>query len=322
MSDATYLSEPRWGKQALEHPMLSRHSTSLWTPPIRRAYDSAKLHILQRRSFYIAEATGEGKTTLLKAMQEELQKDLGNIYVAYYSAPNKPAPSIRAFFKKFLYSLDHPLTTGETGDLRERVSKRIECNVRQTDYSIAILIVDEAQAVDSDDFGFIKDIQNDLECVGISTVVILCGESPELEDRLSLMQELLRRKACADRFGNYRVRLGGYDMAALKVLLRAIDTKVWPTGSGITWTRFFFRDAFDKGFRLENEAEKLWKCLGSEGLIRRAKAKDADATSGTVLSRRLFEIVGDFVVRGESAALTPDGVSETIWLDVISTASD
>ncbi|WP_265923352.1 ATP-binding protein [Cupriavidus nantongensis] len=275
-----------------KHPLLHKGTRPpLWTPPVRECYEATKYLIVQRQSFFIEEPTGEGKTMMMRAISNQLPKDLGDITLTMYEAANKPAPSIRAFFKGFLSALKHPEKSGETADLRERVHRRLSAWAIDTCWQTVVLMIDEAQALIPEDYGFIKDIQNELESEGIDLVVISCGESPAL----GLMLKDMRRKissACGDRFARHQLRIRGYDEKSIRALLQAIDVACWPAGTSQTWPGFFFPCAVAHGLLLERDAEILWKGLQYAGLVRPGEPIGANGRGKkTVQSRKVFDAI-------------------------------
>ncbi|MEC3768779.1 ATP-binding protein [Cupriavidus sp. SS-3] len=300
MSEAI-LDDIRSRLQTGTHPLLAHESnTPLWTPPIRHAYAACKLCILQRRSFYVSEVKGEGKTSLLRALREQLPNDFGSsIATLHYSAANRQVPSIRAFFIEFLRSINHPTLSGETPRLKARVCDSLEVLASTTLWNTVVLLLDEAQAFLPEDFDFLKDIQNELVAKRYSLIVVTCGEDPYLKAKLDSMQTRGRAGACADRFGLHRVRLRGYNKASLQALLRAVDIKVWPNGSGCSWAQYFFPQAVADGYRFENNWENLWNAFAGLGLIRAIEIVEGanKKVEEYLLSRRIFEALSYFVVR-------------------------
>ncbi|BDB29150.1 AAA family ATPase (plasmid) [Cupriavidus sp. P-10] len=283
------------------HPLLAHETNSpLWTPPIIHAYAACKLCILQRRSFYISEVRGEGKTSFLRALREQLANDFENNFaILSYSAANRHASSIRAYFIEFLRSVDHPTLTGETARLKARVGDTLVVLASMTLWKMVVLLLDEAQAFLPEDFGFLKDIQNELEKKGLSLTVVTCGEEPFMKNMLTTMIEKGPAGACADRFGLHRVRLRGYDKDSLRVVLRAVDSKIWPPGSECTWTQYFFPNAFSDGFRFQNHVDDLWAAFTEFGQIRKKKIEDENGYKFEeyLLSRRIFEALPYLAVR-------------------------
>ncbi len=301
------------------HPLLAHDTNSpLWTPPIRHAYAACKLCILQRRSFYISEDRGEGKTSFLRALREQLPNDFEDSFaILYYSAANRHANSIRAYFIEFLRSIDHPTLTGETARLKARVGDKLEVLASMTLWKMVVLLLDEAQAFLPEDFGFLKDIQNELEKKGISLTVVTCGEEPFMKNMLTTMIEQGPAGACADRFGLHRVRLRGYDKDSLREVLRAVDSKIWPPGSGCTWTQYFFPKAFSNGFRFENHVDDLWAAFTEFGQIRKKEIVDEEGhrEEECLLSRRIFEALPYLAVRVADDDFDHGSLKKRFWTE-------
>ncbi|SOY61640.1 ATP-binding protein [Cupriavidus taiwanensis] len=316
MSEAI-LDDIRSRLQTGTHPLLAHESnTPLWTPPIRQAYAACKLCILQRRSFYISEVTGEGKTSLLRALSAQLPSDFGgSLATLDYSAANREVPSIRAFFIEVLWSIDHPKLSGETPRLKVRVCNSLEVLASTTLWNMMVLLLDEAQAFLPEDFGFLKDIHNKLVKRGSSLIVVTCGEDPDLKMKLESMQSHGPAGACADRFGLHRVRLRGYNKESLQALLHAVDVKTWPKESGCTWAQYFFPKAVAEGYRLENDLEVFWKSFESLGLVREIQVGSGvnKKMERYLLSRRIFDALSYFVVRVADDDFKKGSLEKEYW---------
>ncbi|WP_454742757.1 ATP-binding protein [Cupriavidus necator] len=274
----------------IEHPMISkRNRTPLRTPPLIDFYNQAKLFIALRHSFYIEESTGEGKTMMMRFLRETLPRDLGDLRVIHYRRDNRDEPSLGGFFKGFLERMGHPIVSGSPYDLSERLIRNILELALRTQWRYIVLIIDEAQAMEVSDFGFVKDLNNELEEEGIDFSFIACGEAPFLGELIKKIDPDGRNAYC-DRYFRHRLRLRGYTKDSLGELLRAVDRTRWPGEQDQTYTEFWFPLAYATGFRLETLTTELWEAFSHVGLVRsNENGKHDPFECGTVLSRRIFE---------------------------------
>ena len=283
----------------LQHPIISKKSRAespLWTLPISNFYDNARTLLFLRQSFFIEEIAGEGKTIMMNVLRERLPRDLSEIHVLSYRGLNREIFSHGGFVRDLLYTVNHAALDGNSYELSRRLINDIVASALETNWKLIVMLVDEAQALRPIDFGFIKDLHNELEEVRIDFVVICCGESPKIRElfrTLSSEQQI----GCLDRYFRHRLRLSGYGLEELQDLLEVIDVKRWPTDFGPTWTEFCFPLGYASGFRLANQASLFWQAMKEVHLIRDDKISEP-SQDGKLLSRRIFDALGFLAFKG------------------------
>lgn len=266
-------SAPNLGKEwrrlhVLHHPMFRKEVDGcLWTAPVDRLHKRIMRSIVLRQGSYIEEATGEGKTCAMNLIAPRLPVDMPNLATISYREATNQFPSVRSFFKSFLIELGDQKLNGETYDIRNRVRQKLQEIALQSPWGMVWLWIDEAQAVSDPEFLFLRDIQNDLRSVHADLVVFLSGEAPNLERRLGSIKEE-ERFCIRQRFAARRLSLEGYKLPDVKDFFNKIDNAIWPIDSGITWTQFFFPEAFASGFRLIDEATKCMIALQDTKMLR------------------------------------------------------
>ncbi|OWW18073.1 ATP-binding protein [Noviherbaspirillum denitrificans] len=237
----------------------------LITPPIKEAYQVISRAIALRDSgVCFLGPSGMGKTTTLSAVARMLRTKYSWLNIYEHDTKNQQIPSIRAFFKSYLHTVNHTKLSGETFDLRLRLTNTIVDNARQSGHAVAVLFVDEAQAMSTMDFLFLKDVSNSLARSGICLVTVLTGQSPDFDGVIRNLVGEGRLDVVA-RFALRRFQLRGYsELKDIEEILGAIDVAVFPEGSSITWTQFFFPLAFESGFRLINESANFLNAIKRE----------------------------------------------------------
>jgi hypothetical protein len=255
-------------KNILAHPLFCQHGGGcLWTPPIDRLYARIKRTTLFRQGAYIEEVTGQGKTCAMEMIQKQLLVDFEGLACVSFNAKTNRFPAPRGFYKEFLSRMGYPKLTGDTWDVRARATKKLEESAVQSPWGSVWLWIDEAQALNSDEFLFLRDLQNDLRKVEADLIVILTGEEPALSERLDQVK-WNHSRSVPDRFAVERLKLDGYNVADLQALLAEMDRAEWPQNSGITWTQFFFPKAFEAGFRALSQADSCMGALADAKLLR------------------------------------------------------
>jgi hypothetical protein len=182
-----------------------------------------------------------------------------------HDAHNQQFPSIRAFFKHFLVTVGHDEIKGETYDLRVRLVRTMIDSARTSGLNLIVLFIDEANALQLQDFLFLKDVHNDLAREGVQLVTFLMGQSPDLE---YLIEKLARgaRRDLISRFANRIQPVRPYrSVSDLRAVFKAIDQKQYPPDSDVHWPQALLPKAWQAGFRLEHEAKRAFEGLFAAG---------------------------------------------------------
>ncbi len=102
------------------------------------------------------------------------------------------------------------------------------------------------------------DIYNELDRYNISLTVILVGQEELVHQRSAFIQS--RKMQLVGRFMIHEYKFSGIKTVNdLKMCLSGYDSiSDYPEGSGWSFTRYYFPDAFSEGKRLESCAEELF----------------------------------------------------------------
>jgi hypothetical protein len=254
-------------KHVFDHPMFdTSKAAALWTPPVSELYAEVSRCLLVRRSGYIEEVTGKGKSCAKELILEQLRHDFNSLICVQFVAQTNRVPSVRAFFKELLTALHIDNTRGETWDLRNRVRHRLEELALSSGCTVVILWIDEAQALVKEEFLFLRDVQNGLRDIGVELIVFLSGESPFLSRHMGEASWEYSH-AVQGRFGMKRLVLKGYGVDDIAALFDLFDQSIWPLGSDITWTQFFLPKAYGANFRLLSEVDAFMSAFAEEKLL-------------------------------------------------------
>jgi hypothetical protein len=305
---------PEWRKsQILNHPVFKQGlSGCLWTGRVEQLFQQVSRCMILRQSAYIEESTGRGKSIAMEFAIGRLSQVVSELACVSFNAQTNYASSVRAFFKEFLTALHHEKTNGETWNLRHRVRRRLEELGVNSPCGIVILWVDEAQALNVTDFLFLRDVQNGLRDIHADLVVFMTGEEPYLHRRIEEAKWSVS-PAVADRFAMKRMFLGGYGLNEIRELFGLIDAAVWPTTAELTWTQFFFPQAFEDGFRLQSQAMACTSALESAKVLSR---------DGCCQARLLKMVVQRFMLDVTRLDDSEFIVSPDAWRDAVSDAID
>jgi len=249
------------------HPLLTRGVT-LPTKPIEKLYTVIRLAVLIRCSgLYIAAPTGFGKTRATRCICQNLSAEFDGLAVVRQSIDNHPHPSIRGFYARTLQSVGHHKLNGETYQMRIRSENSLIEIGRRSRFKMVVLFVDEAHQMQAAEYLYLKDLENKLEDSGVILVTFLFGKSPEFEKRRILIlnnggDDLLAR------FAMRELKLDGYSsLDDIEELLKTFDHAAGSDGEEISWTRDFFPESYQSGFRMERQAQAFLGALRSCGAL-------------------------------------------------------
>ncbi|MFM0082803.1 hypothetical protein P0D72_28620 [Paraburkholderia sediminicola] len=120
------------------------------------------------------------------------------------------------------------------------------------------MFVDEAQRLELEHYEWLRDVQDEMERRGIRMYTFLVGQ-PGILNRKTSFRQSIDTSQIVSRFMIEEIRFEGFRSAAdLEMSLSTYDESVFPEGSDWTFTRFFFQRAYDAGFRLGQQHERVW----------------------------------------------------------------
>lgn len=282
------LDDPAARARILIHHPLLKTVELLMTPPIRELYRIVKRSVtLREPGCCFIGPSGVGKTSALWLVEKMLKHDFPNLAIYMHETQNQQVPSVRAFFKNFLYTVKHRENRGETYDLRLRVTNRLVDDARISGLDLAVLLIDEAHAMSIQDFLFLKDIDNSLNGEGIKLITVMMGQRPDFDGVLRRLRDQRRLDLIA-RFTIRQMSFRAYStIEDLEEVFSGIDNAIFPQESTITWTQFFFPQAYKAGFRMKNEAASFYRTL---------KAMTPAGIEQTFPARQAFLAIRAFMV--------------------------
>jgi nucleoside-triphosphatase THEP1 len=289
------------------HPLITG-SVLLPTAPVREVATMARKSCLLRESGLVfIGKSGVGKSAALEMIENILREQFPRVAIYRHDTHNQTIPSIRAFFKHFLATVGHQNVRGETYDLRALLVNTLIDAARLHGERMILLLVDEANAMDVTDFNFLKDVYNDLAKENVKLVTILIGQDPEFSERVTKFIRM-RRLDLIGRFAIRVVPFRGYrSIYDLEEIFKGIDDEIFPLGTGVTWTEFFFPLAYAAGFRLQNEASSF---LNSIETLKPAGLK----VESEIPARQMFSAVRSFltdlVAFDQAEMVVPEGAWE------------
>jgi hypothetical protein len=292
------------------HPLMTK-DVLLPTQPIDELFLAIRrVVILRETGCCFTGHSGVGKSCALDVVEAMLRSEIPGLCVVKHVTHSQQVPSIRAFFKHFLTTIKHSQLRGETYDLRQRLVNWLVDEGRLSGLNMVVLLIDEAQVMTIQDFNFLKDVFNDLNKDGVQLVSILMAQSPDFSEVINI----LKRERRLDLIGRFAMRIlpfRAYNCAVdLEQILQKIDETVYPEGSGITWTEFFFPEAFRSGFRLACQLENFMAAITANAPKTRPMRFDFPA-------RQAFLAIRTFMIDNAGLDATNMEVPPNAWLKAV-----
>lgn len=146
-------------------------------------------------------------------------------------------------------------------DLRNQIVNLMMEKAEKSRLRRIILIMDEAHRLTEFHFNWLMDIYNQLDREKISMSVISVGQEELLGRRTFFLEQ--KKSQIIGRLMTHEHRFFGLtSLEEIKRVLRCYDSpdiSSYPEDSGWSYTRYFFPEGFDKGHRLEKDADTIYQ---------------------------------------------------------------
>jgi hypothetical protein len=241
------------------HPIeLAKYT--LGTDAVINLYDEVKQWIENRTGGMAYARPRIGKTSAIRYLKFALPNDYGVDLPIFHISCDQGTRFVNEnkFYEELLLSIGHGLPfSGNVPRKSDRLIKYFVERAESSGTHRIILFLDEAQCLEELQYKILMDIYNKLDLVGINLTVILVGQE-ELEQQRSAL--LYGKKAqIVGRFMVHSYKIFGVKtLDELEIVLEGYDSVTeFPAESGWSYTRFFFPNAFEDGFRLKNYASVI-----------------------------------------------------------------
>lgn len=201
-----------------------------------------------------------GKTYAIENLCEYLKSKLGEEFPVYNIPEFTTNPSEKKFFSYVLYQLEHAMSKDGVTALEKRLRTNellFEKAEKHGAYRV-VLFIDEAQKLGELQFQWLKDIHSLLEKEGVFTTIFVVGQ-PELLYLKNSFVKTARFEIVARFMAHATIFRGIRSQEEMEICLQYYDQQTeHPPGSGWSFTHYYFPEAFEKGWRMQNHAEQLW----------------------------------------------------------------
>jgi hypothetical protein len=289
----------------VHHPLLTGLSL-IPTAQIAELCETVHRAVLTRQlGLCFTAKSGMGKTSAMRFVAAFLRETMPQLVVYNHSCRNHSGGSVRGFFKHFLSTVGHPVAKGETADLRDRLGKRIVDASRISGLPVVVMLMDEAQAMNLEDFNFLKDVSNEVEAEGVCLITILMAQDPDFSAVQNKLEDA-RRLDLMSRFTLNRHEFRAFCLKSdIEQVFQQIDTSLFSESLPVTWTEFFLPTAFEHGFRLAHHAGTVFS-LWSSALRKRGLSCEIPA-------RQLFATVRFYLLDAMLTDSASCSFNQTIW---------
>ncbi|WP_209810017.1 ATP-binding protein [Ammoniphilus resinae] len=233
-----------------------------------------------------------GKSRAINYLMLDLPSEFGeNLPIYKMSCRKYKQPSENSFFEDLLNDVGHALPySGKANLKRDRLFNFFLERAERAAQKRIILFIDDAQRLHEIHYDWLMDIYNELDNDGVSMTVILVGQEQLIHQRSSFIQS--KNAQIIGRFMVHEYKfIGIKNISDMATCLSGYDNiSEYPEGSGWSFTRYFFPEAFKQGQRIESCAEDLFS------VITNLKA-EAGLTKSTEIPMQYFTLTVEYAMR-------------------------
>ncbi|MBK5261038.1 MAG: ATP-binding protein [Peptostreptococcaceae bacterium] len=249
-----------------QHPVYTGEY-NIFTAEIENALKITKKIISNRiPGIIICGEPRVGKTRAIQLIRKDLFNTFGDALPVFTHLMTEHEHTSNVFYRELLLDLgcgNHNKGTGV--EKKEKVigflvEKGLSARLKKV-----ILIIDEANCLIKKEYYWLMDIYNRLKDVGINMTVILVGTPNLIGKRADFMENKEMQI-----IGRFMVKVYNFKgIRNIKDLQRCLSwydigaACEYPIGSGWSFTRYFFPEAFEKGKRISSETKILSDLLNN-----------------------------------------------------------
>lgn len=199
-----------------------------------------------------------GKTRAVQFLAYILPNEFPNLPIYFIKCRSYKNPNEAIFFEDILRDVNHSVVfSGKANIKRDRLLKFLLEKADLSGQKRVVFFIDDAQRLHELQYGWLMDIYNELDSLGVSLTVFLVGQK-ELGDQRSVFLNLDKHQIIG-RFMVQQYKFKGIlKEEDLYECILGYDEKQYPENSGFSFTRFYFPSAHDNGFRLVNYTDDLF----------------------------------------------------------------
>ncbi|GAE28593.1 hypothetical protein JCM9140_4841 [Halalkalibacter wakoensis JCM 9140] len=202
-----------------------------------------------------------GKTRALEYLMRILPEEFDNIPIYFLLSREYKNANENIFFQDILLDIGHAVPfSGKADKKRQRLLWFLIERANQSGKRRIVFFIDDAQRLVDMQYGWLMDIYNDLDRVGISLTVFLVGQDELVNRRSSFGAE--GKQQIIGRFMVHQHQFSGVKTKGdLEEILEGYDKYSYPQDTTWTMTRYYFPTAYLNGFRLKNFTDSIFEAF-------------------------------------------------------------
>ncbi|MNW37248.1 hypothetical protein D3C74_142870 [compost metagenome] len=282
------------------------------TQEVKRMYNHIKQWIENRAPGGIAHGRPRlGKTWAISYMEKELPIDFGeDLPVLKIRCQQNTRINENSYYEELLTQLGHELPyAGRKPIKSDRLNKFLQEKAERSGSNRIVLFIDDAQRLVPLQYNVLMDIYNYLKECGISMTAILVGQEELKHVRSAFIHA--KQGQIVGRFMVHEYKFSGIKTKEeLRICLNGYDSlSEYPEQSGWSYTRYYFPDAYDQGFRLQQCSDELYSTIENERKVKGiTKPMEIPMQYLTLTIEYVFKRFG---INGNNVA----NLSQVHWLD-------
>ncbi|URN85992.1 ATP-binding protein [Acetobacterium wieringae] len=295
-----------------KHPIHTGNykiKTSIVEEAIKKIDEAIKFRI---QGMIIYGPSGYGKSTAINIIKNEIYEKYDHEILTFVSSMPDPLKNTNVFYTRLLKATNHDLfNKGSAQDKSDRLcSQLINLALEENGNRKILFFIDEADALDKNEYQCLKDINNQLKAQSIEMTTILVGTEDLISQRnlFSGMKEvqIVRRFMQKTHIFN-----GIRTKKELQDVLGAYDFGMrFPLDSDLTYTNYFFPMAFSESKFLIHETENLYNCICN------IYGKTIFSKHGLSMSHLCNMIEFLFIEHGIEGA-GDEWITEDMWIETV-----
>jgi hypothetical protein len=202
-----------------------------------------------------------GKSTAIACLETMLHHNYGEALPIFRMNMTSYILNEKTFYEQFLSDVGHELRKGTTYEKKERLINLFTFSALEAKSYKIILFIDEANYLEEKEYAWLMDIYNRLMLKHIRLTTLLVGTIDILNKKMYFIQN--KQQQLIGRFMVFEYHFHGVKTPQdLQVCLASYDFMLkYPYGSEWTYTRYFFPECYEQGYRISDDAEILLECF-------------------------------------------------------------
>ncbi len=203
-----------------------------------------------------------GKTQAVTYIREKLMTEYnGELPIFFVPAKHKFTANEEVFYELLLQWVGHQFPfAGKKSQKFDRLAMFLLEKGQSSKFKQIVMFIDEAQALLEAHYKWLIDLYNYLHEYQVKLIVLLVGQ-PELKGN----KDSYVADGTHHIVGRFMLKehelFGAKNVADLQVCLKGYDTIEYPEGSGWSYTRYYYPEAYAAGKRLEECATDLYEAF-------------------------------------------------------------